>query len=94
MAPPQAGNEILIPLFNAETLGSPTTVTWSQNLSTRTAQYYPLVVDNITTGEQFPFFIAAEFYKASTSANPNHITRVGQMVPGGKCKQEHIIIQF
>lgn len=82
MAPPQAGNEILIPLFDAEALGSPTTVTWSQNLATRTALYYPLTVDNITTGEQFAFFIAAEFYKSSTSANPNHITRVGQLLPG------------
>lgn len=84
MAPPQTGNEILIPLFSAEVLGSPTTVTWSQNLFTRTAEYYPLTVDNLTTGERFPFFIAAELYKSSTSANPNHISRVGQLVPGGK----------
>lgn len=84
MAPPQTGQEIMIPLFDAEALGNPTTVTWSQNLSTRTAQYYPLTADNITIGEQFPFFIAAEFYKTSTSANPNHISRVGQLVPGGK----------
>lgn len=87
MAPPQAGQDFLVPLFNAEALGSPTTVTWSQNLSTRTAQYYPLMVDNITTGEQFSFFIAAEFYKSITSANPNHISRVGELIPGGKLYQ-------
>lgn len=89
MAPPEAGNEILIPLFDAERLGGPTTVTWSQNMSTRTAQYYCLLAENITKGNQFPFFIAAEFYQSSTSANPNHITHVGQLVPGGKlCEHE------
>lgn len=50
MAPPNAGDEILIPLFNAETLGQALTVKWSQNLSERTAQYYALTADNITTG--------------------------------------------
>lgn len=34
-------------------------------------------------GEQAPVFIAAEFYKTSTAANPNHITKVGQLVDGG-----------
>ena len=85
MAPPKAGDEILIPLFDAAALGTPMTVTWSQNLSTRTAQYYAPTVDNLTTGEQVTaFFIAAELYKSSTSANPKHITRVGELVPGGK----------
>jgi len=50
MAPPQANDEILIPFFDGTTLGTPLTVTWSQNLSTRTAQYYSLTADNITTG--------------------------------------------
>jgi hypothetical protein len=30
-------------------------------------------------------FIAAEYYKNSTKANPNHITKVGELVEGGKC---------
>lgn len=81
--PPENGNELLIPLFNAEDLGKPSTVTWSQNLSTRTAQYYPLVVDIITTGEQCSLFIAAEFYKTSTANNPKHVSRVGELLPGG-----------
>ena len=84
MAPPEAQNEILIPLFDAEALGKPNTVTWSQNLSTRTAQYYPLTADNITTGEQCPIFIAAEYYKDSTKANPKHVSRIGELAPGGK----------
>lgn len=83
MAPPQKGNQILIPLFDAESSGKPSTVEWSQNLSTRTAQYYALTVDNITTGEQNPLFIAAELYKSSTAANPKHVTRVGELVSGG-----------
>jgi hypothetical protein len=48
--PPQANNEILIPLFDGNSLGTPLTVTWSQNLSTHTAQYYSVTADNITTG--------------------------------------------
>jgi hypothetical protein len=48
--PPEANNEILIPLFDGNSLGTPLTVTWSQNLSTRTAQYYSVTADNITTG--------------------------------------------
>lgn len=83
MPPPQAGNQILVPIFDAEGLGKLSTVEWSQNLSTRTAQYYALTVDNITTGEQSAFFIAAELYKTSTAANPKHITRVGELVSGG-----------
>lgn len=50
MAPPNANDEILVPLFDAEALGKPVTVKWSQNLSERTAQYYALTADNITTG--------------------------------------------
>lgn len=38
----------------------------------------------MVTGEQVPFFIAAEYYKSSTSANPSHITKVGELVDGGK----------
>jgi hypothetical protein len=48
--PPEANNEILIPLFDGNSLGTPLTVIWSQNLSTRTAQYYSVTADNITTG--------------------------------------------
>lgn len=50
MAPPEANNEILIPLFDGNSLGAPLTVTWSQNLSNRTGQYYSVTADNITTG--------------------------------------------
>jgi hypothetical protein len=35
-------------------------------------------------GEQVQFFIAAEYYKNSTKANPNHITKVGELVEGGE----------
>ena len=31
--PPEANNEILIPLFDGNSLGTPLTVTWSQNLT-------------------------------------------------------------
>ena len=30
------------------------------------------------------FFIAAECYKTSTMANASHITKIGQLVAGGK----------
>ena len=82
--PPQAGEEILIPLFDAESAGKPLAVTWSQNLSTRTAQYYATTADNLSSGQQCNLFIAAELYKSSTTANPKHITRVGVLCPGGK----------
>ncbi|TKX27034.1 hypothetical protein C1H76_0789 [Elsinoe australis] len=81
MAPPKSGDEILIPIFDAENAGQPLTVKWSQNLSERTAQYYGLTVDNITTGEQARIFIAAEYYKNSTKANPKHVTKF-QLVDG------------
>ncbi|GAB7354330.1 hypothetical protein MBLNU459_g4842t1 [Dothideomycetes sp. NU459] len=84
MAPVQAGNELIIPLFDAE--NKAVSIKWSQNLAQRTAQYYALVADNATTGEQVPFFIAAEYYKTSTINNPNHITKVGQLVDGGENK--------
>ncbi|KAF9047940.1 hypothetical protein BJ165DRAFT_1403561 [Panaeolus papilionaceus] len=71
----EAGNEIIIPLFD---------VTWSQNLATRNADYYVVTAHNIITGIRFPFFIAAEYYNPSTQANSNHITRVGSLVPGGR----------
>lgn len=89
MAPPEAGNQILIPLFDADTLGQASTVQWSQNLSTRTAEYYALTVDNITTGEQNVLFIAAELYKNSTTVNPKHITRVGELISGGNHSYTH-----
>ncbi|KAF9037141.1 hypothetical protein BJ165DRAFT_1558934 [Panaeolus papilionaceus] len=81
-APVESGNEVLIPLFDAEAANKLFHITWSQSLATRNADYYLVTADNITTGTQFPFFIAAEYYKSSTSANPNHITRVGQLLPG------------
>ncbi len=83
MAPPENGNEILVPLFDGEALGTPVTVKWSQNLSTRTAQYYPVFADIITTGETCTLFIAAEYYKSSTKNNPKHISHVGELLPGG-----------
>ncbi|KAJ7506041.1 hypothetical protein B0H11DRAFT_2219966 [Mycena galericulata] len=78
----ESGQEIMVPLFSAESAGAPVHVNWQQNLSQRKADYYALTADNITTGEQVPFFIAAEYYKSSTVANPNHITKVGELVEG------------
>ncbi|KAJ7086989.1 hypothetical protein C8R44DRAFT_752399 [Mycena epipterygia] len=78
----ESGQEIMIPLFDAESAGAPVHVNWQQNLSQRKADYYALTADNITTGEQVPFFIAAEYYKSSTKANPSHITKVGELVEG------------
>ncbi|KAF9041622.1 hypothetical protein BJ165DRAFT_1548456 [Panaeolus papilionaceus] len=84
--PVESGNEILIPLFDVEAANKLFHITWSQNLATRNADYYLVTADNITTGTQVPCFIAAEYYKTSTSANPNHINRVGQLLPGEGCK--------
>ncbi|KAJ7766226.1 hypothetical protein B0H16DRAFT_1454112 [Mycena metata] len=81
-SPVQSGHEILVPLFDGDSAGAPVHVNWQQNLSQRKADYYALTADNITTGEQVPFFIAAEYYKSTTTANPNHITKVGQLVAG------------
>ncbi|KAF7358338.1 hypothetical protein MVEN_00883400 [Mycena venus] len=86
-SPVTSGQEIMVPLFNAESAGAPVHVSWQQNLSQRTADYYALTADNITTGEQVPFFIAAEYYKSSTKANPNHITKIGELVEGGKAAE-------
>ncbi|KIK58095.1 hypothetical protein GYMLUDRAFT_45654 [Collybiopsis luxurians FD-317 M1] len=81
-APVESGQELLIPLFDAEVAGKPVKVNWQQSLAQRNADYYALTADNITTGNQVPFFIAAEYYKNSTKANPNHITKVGELIEG------------
>ncbi|KAJ7855347.1 hypothetical protein B0H13DRAFT_2357967 [Mycena leptocephala] len=81
-SPVESGQEIMVPLFDAESAGAPVHVNWQQNMSQRKADYYALTADNITTGEQVPFFIAAEYYKSSTKANPSHITKVGELVEG------------
>ncbi|KAF8144189.1 hypothetical protein K438DRAFT_1783062 [Mycena galopus ATCC 62051] len=78
----ESGHEILIPIFDAEQAGAPVHVQWQQNLAQRKADYYALAVDNITTGEQVPFFIACEFYKNSTKENANHVTKVCELVDG------------
>jgi len=82
VCPVNNGDELLIPLYVPGEDNKPVTVSWSQNLSNRTAQYYALIVDNATSGESVNFFIAAEYYKSSTVANPNHVTKVGQLVEG------------
>lgn len=46
----ESGQEIMIPLFDAESAGAPVHVNWQQNLSQRKADYYALTADNITTG--------------------------------------------
>ncbi|KAF7348978.1 hypothetical protein MVEN_01418700 [Mycena venus] len=81
-SPVASGQEIMVPLFNAESAGALVHVNWQQNMSQRKADYYALTADNITTGEQVPFFIAAEYYKTSMAANPNHITKVGELIEG------------
>ncbi|KAF8142682.1 hypothetical protein K438DRAFT_1994682 [Mycena galopus ATCC 62051] len=53
------------------------------NLSKRKADYYALTADNITTGEQVFFFIACEYHKNSTKANPHHVTNVCELGDGG-----------
>jgi hypothetical protein len=47
--PVDAGNEIVVPLFNAESAEKLVHIKWSQNLATREADYYSLTADNITT---------------------------------------------
>ena len=49
-SPVEAGQEIMVPLFNAETAGAPVHVNWQQNMAQRKADYYALTADNITTG--------------------------------------------
>lgn len=51
MAPINTGDELLIPLFSAD--NKPVTVQWSQNAAQRTAQYYALMADNISTGKSY-----------------------------------------
>ncbi|KAF7973454.1 hypothetical protein HWV62_30807 [Athelia sp. TMB] len=74
------GDQLLIPLLDQE--NKAVHIQWQQDLSARSADYFALTVDNITTGEQVPFFIAAEFYKNSTKANAKHISKVGTEEPG------------
>ena len=51
MSPPvEAGQEILIPFFYADAQNKLYHVSWSQNLSTRNADYYLVTADNITLG--------------------------------------------
>ena len=38
-------------------------------------------------------FVAAEYYKSSTFNNPKHLTKVGEMLAGGKLLPEEKIRQ-
>ncbi|KAJ6458012.1 hypothetical protein C8R45DRAFT_943026 [Mycena sanguinolenta] len=78
----ESGHEILVPLFSTDSAESLVHINWQQNFAQRKADYYALTVDNITTGETVPFFIAAEYYKNSTKANAHHITKVAELVDG------------
>ena len=52
MSPPvEAGNELLIPLYEPGPDNKPVTVNWQQNLTQRKADYFALTADNITTGK-------------------------------------------
>ncbi|KAJ7855661.1 hypothetical protein B0H13DRAFT_1902995 [Mycena leptocephala] len=81
-SPVESGQEIMVPLFDAEIAGAPVHVNWQQNMSQRKADYYALTAKNIITGEQVPSFIAAEYYKSSMKANTSHITKVAELVEG------------
>ncbi|KAJ7878043.1 hypothetical protein B0H13DRAFT_2346832 [Mycena leptocephala] len=81
-SPVESGQEIMVPLFDAESAGAPVHVNWQQNMSQRKADYYALTAKTITTGEQVPSFIAAEYYKSSMKANTSHITKVAELVEG------------
>ncbi|KAK3689834.1 hypothetical protein B0T22DRAFT_491191 [Podospora appendiculata] len=81
-SPVQRGNEILVPLFDGEALGPALTVKWQQSFSQRSEPYYRVTADNITTGEVLQLFIAAEWFKSSTAANANHISKIATLVPG------------
>ncbi|KAF9035508.1 hypothetical protein BJ165DRAFT_1533505 [Panaeolus papilionaceus] len=48
-APVEAGNEVLIPLFDAEAANKLFHITWSQNLASRNADYYLVTADNVNT---------------------------------------------
>jgi hypothetical protein len=37
-----------------------------------------------SAGDQFPMFVAAEFYKSSTMNNPKHVTKAGETLAGGE----------
>ncbi|KAJ6475585.1 hypothetical protein C8R45DRAFT_1102861 [Mycena sanguinolenta] len=78
----ESGHEILVPVFGADCAESLVHIHWQQDFAQRKADYYALTVDNITTGETVPFFIAAEYYKNSTKANAHHITKVAELVDG------------
>ncbi|KAK4197963.1 hypothetical protein QBC40DRAFT_341586 [Triangularia verruculosa] len=81
-APVELGNEVIIDLFDGDALGAPLTVKWQQNFVARQAQYYRVEAYNTTTDKTVPFFIAAEYYKSSTASNPNHISKIGTLLPG------------
>ena len=57
MSPPvEAGHEILVPLFGTDAAERLYHVEWSQDASTRTADYYLVTADNLTIGTRyFPF---------------------------------------
>ncbi|KAL1842354.1 hypothetical protein VTJ49DRAFT_5522 [Mycothermus thermophilus] len=80
-APVDFGHELLIDEFNG-TVHTPIVVKWQQNYAEREATYYRLDAYNLTNNRTISFFIAAEFYKTSTSSNPNHISKVATLVPG------------
>ncbi|RXW19814.1 hypothetical protein EST38_g6026 [Candolleomyces aberdarensis] len=76
------GQEILIPLYDEEAQNKLYQINWRQDLIARHADYYLVIAANLTLSEQFPFFIAAEFYRDSTHAHPKHITKVGELIEG------------
>ncbi|KAK3390627.1 hypothetical protein B0H63DRAFT_446727 [Podospora didyma] len=80
--PVESGHELLVDLFDGDALGAPITVKWQQNFVARQSTYYRVDAYNTATDETVPFFIAAEYYKSSTSSNPNHISKVGTLLPG------------
>ena len=54
MSPPvEAGNELLIPIYEPGLDNKLVTVNWQQNLFRRKADYFALKADNITTGKLF-----------------------------------------
>ncbi|KAJ2913665.1 hypothetical protein MD484_g6767, partial [Candolleomyces efflorescens] len=75
----EAGHDILIPLFDGETAKIYTRLIGARTSALATPS---TTASPRTTSPLFPLFIAAEFYKTSTSANPKHITKVGQLQQG------------
>jgi hypothetical protein len=58
MSPPvEAGQDILIPLFDADAPNKLYHISWSQNLATRNADYYCVTADNITLGSSTIIFL-------------------------------------